>query len=69
MATNAEKPIFHVILTDRDEWAVEVEWADGALERIITFKAHILAMNWITNQSELWLKVRGVLSGSPSETP
>jgi hypothetical protein len=42
MATITENPVFHVILTDRDEWAVEVEWADGTLERIITFKAHFL---------------------------
>jgi hypothetical protein len=36
-----EKPIFHVILSDRDEWAVEV-WPDGNLERINTHKNLLL---------------------------
>jgi len=58
MATITENPVFHVILTDRDEWAVEVEWADGTLERIITFKAHFLAADWVSNRSEAWLQER-----------
>ena len=37
-----KKPIFHVILSDRDEWAVEVEWPDRTLERINTHKYYIL---------------------------
>lgn len=69
MAMIAEKPVFHVILTDRDEWAVEVEWPDGTLERINTFKAHILATTWVATQSDVWLKVRNILSGPASETP
>ena len=56
MATITENPIFHVTLADRDEWAVEVEWADGTLERITTFKAHFLAANWVSNRSEAWLQ-------------
>ena len=64
-----EKPVFHVILTDRDEWAVEVEWPDGTLERINTFKAHILATTWVANQSDVWLKVRNILRDPASETP
>jgi hypothetical protein len=58
MATITGNPVFHVILTDRDEWAVEVEWADGTLERIITFKAHFLAADWVSNRSEAWLQER-----------
>ena len=61
MAISAEKPVFHVILTDRDEWAVEVEWPDGTLERISTFKAHILATTWVATHSDVWLKVRNAL--------
>jgi hypothetical protein len=58
MATITENPVFQVILTDRDEWAVEVEWADGTLERIISFKARFLAANWVSNRSEAWLQER-----------
>ena len=69
MAVIAEKPVFHVILTDRDEWAVEAEWADGILERVITFKAHILATTWISTRSDGWLRVRGIFNGPVPETP
>jgi hypothetical protein len=58
MATITENPVFHVILTDRDEWGVEVEWAEGTLERIITFKVHFLAADWVSNRSEAWLQER-----------
>ena len=58
MATIAGNPLFHVILTDRDEWAVEVEWDDGTLERINNFKAHFLAADWVRNRSEVWLQER-----------
>jgi hypothetical protein len=51
-----------VILTDRDEWGVEVEWAEGTLERIITFKVHFLAADWVSNRSEAWLQERRGLS-------
>ena len=47
-----------MILTDRDEWAVEVEWDDGTLERINNFKAHFLAADWVRNRSEVWLQER-----------
>jgi hypothetical protein len=69
MTVISEKPIFHVVLTDRDEWAVEVEWGDGTLERISTFKAHILATTWVSTRSDAWLKVRNIFYGSASETP
>ena len=58
MATITENPIFHVTLADGDEWAVEVEWADGTLEQITTFKAYLLAANWVSNRSEAWLQER-----------
>jgi len=40
MTSRAESPIFHVTLTDHDVWAVEVEWADGKMERVQTFKTY-----------------------------
>ena len=55
MDETPEKPIFHVILSDRDEWAVEVEWPDGILERINTYRDYSSAANWVATQSEAWL--------------
>ncbi len=69
MALISEKPIFYVILTDRDGWAVEVEWGDGTLERVSALKAHILATTWVSTRSDAWLKVRGIFHGPASETP
>ena len=60
MAKSAEKPFFHVILSDRDEWVVEAEWSDSTLERVITFGDYSAAADWIANQSEAWLAVRRV---------
>jgi len=60
MATTTQKPFFHVILSDRDEWAVEAEWPDSTLERIGTFKDHPSAVNWVATQSEAWLCVRQI---------
>ena len=68
MATIAEKPLFHVILSDRDQWAVEVEWPDSTLERINTFKDYSSALNWVNTQSETWLQVRSIFSGSASQS-
>ena len=68
MATIRENPIFHVTLADGDEWAIEVEWADGTLEQITTFKAYFSAANWVSNRSEAWLQESGLMSvnGTPS---
>jgi hypothetical protein len=52
------KPIFHVILGDRDYWAVEAEWPDGTLERVLTFNSYGIAKDWIVEQSEVWLRTR-----------
>ena len=60
MSKSLEKPFFHVTLSDRDEWAVEAEWSDSALERVNTFRDHSAATDWIANQSEAWLAVRRV---------
>jgi hypothetical protein len=57
MAKTAEKPIFHIILIDRDEWAIEVEWPDDTLERVNTFRDHSAAAHWVAAQSEAWLHV------------
>src|SRR5215831_1185392 len=35
-----EKPTFHIILNDQGRWAVEAEWYDGTLERVMTFQDH-----------------------------
>jgi hypothetical protein len=56
MTSRAESPIFHVILTDHDVWAVEVEWADGKMERVETFKTYGSAAKWIATESSAWLK-------------
>ena len=29
LSLSAEKPVFYVILTDRDEWAIEAEWPNA----------------------------------------
>jgi hypothetical protein len=55
-----EKPFFHVILSDRDEWVVEAEWSDSTLERVSTFGDYSAAADWIANQSETSLAVRRV---------
>jgi hypothetical protein len=55
-----EKPLFHVILSDRDEWAVEAEWPDGTLERVNTFKDYLAATDWVATQSEAWLQAQRI---------
>ena len=60
MAKNPQKPFFHILLSDRDEWAVEVEWSDSTLERISTFTDHATAADWIANQSDPWLAARRI---------
>ena len=35
MAKSPEKPFFHVILSDRDEWVVEAEWSDTLLSGLV----------------------------------
>jgi hypothetical protein len=60
----AGKTIFYVVLSDHDRWAVEVEWPDGTLERVLTFEDHVSASNWVSTQSELWLKVRKIFMDS-----
>jgi hypothetical protein len=60
MAKSPEKPFFHIILTDRDQWAVEAEWSDSTLERVSTFRDYSAATDWIANQSEPWLAARRI---------
>jgi hypothetical protein len=60
MAKSAEKPFFHVILSDRDEWVVEAEWSDSTLERVSTFGDYSAVAGWIANQSEAWLAARRI---------
>ena len=57
---NMRKPLFHVLLNDRDQWGVEVEWPDGVLERIRSFKHYATAADWVANRSEAWLRVRSI---------
>jgi hypothetical protein len=52
---SAEKPVFYVILTDRDEWAIEAAWPNGTLERVNTFKDYSAATDWVATQSGVWL--------------
>ncbi len=60
MAKSPEKPFFHVILSDRDEWVVEAEWSDRTLERASTFRDYSAAANWIAHQSAAWLAARRI---------
>jgi hypothetical protein len=55
MTKPAEKPLFHVSLSDRDDWVVEAEWPDGTLEQVSAFKNHWAAAHWIATASEAWL--------------
>jgi len=58
MLKSSEKPLFHLILSARDEWVVEAEWPDSTLERVKSFRDHSTAADWIANQSEAWLAAR-----------
>jgi hypothetical protein len=60
MGTNAEKPLFHVMLSDRDLWVVEAEWPEGVLERVQTFQSHSSAATWVATQSEAWIQVQQI---------
>ena len=62
MVEIAQQPIFYVVLTDHDQWAVEVEWPDGTLERVDTFGEHSVAARWVATQSDAWLEVRRIFS-------
>jgi hypothetical protein len=56
MLTFAQKPLFHVVLNDGDQWSVEAEWPDGTIEQINTFKHHYEAVDWLNAQSERRLR-------------
>jgi hypothetical protein len=54
----ANKPLFNVVLRDRDEWFIEAEWPDGSIEHVCTFKVHSDAAKWLKTHSEAWLRER-----------
>lgn len=54
--------MFYVLLSDRDEWVVEVEWPDGTLDRVRSFKHHASAADWVATQSTAWLQTQGLFS-------
>jgi hypothetical protein len=60
MSKSPEKPLFHVTLSDRDEWVIEAEWPDSTLERVSIFRNHAAAADWIAHQSEAWLAARRI---------
>ena len=60
MSKSLEKPLFHVTLSDRDEWVIEAEWPDSTLERVSKFRDYSAAADWIANQSEAWLAARRI---------
>jgi hypothetical protein len=60
MSKSPDKPLFHVTLSDRDEWVIEAEWPDSTLERVSKFRDHSAAADWIANQSEAWLASRRI---------
>ena len=45
----------------RDEWYIHVEWPDGRFEPIQHFQSESEAQNWIAENSERWLRVRGFI--------
>jgi hypothetical protein len=51
-------PLFQLVLSDGQQWSVEAEWPDGTLEKIGTFRHHSEAVNWLSTQSEFWLRDR-----------
>ena len=53
------KPIFYAVLGGGPRWIVEVEWSDGTIEQVEEFQRQSEATDWITNQSEAWLRDRG----------
>jgi len=53
-----QKPFFFVVLSDGEQWHVEVEWPDGTIEHIDAFKAYLEGWNWVRTQSEAWLRER-----------
>jgi hypothetical protein len=61
-----EKPTFHIILDDRDRWAVEAEWYDGTLQRVHTFEDHATATCWVAEQSESWFQIQRILLAARS---
>jgi hypothetical protein len=65
MTNAAANPLFHVSLGDRDEWVVEVEWPDGTVEQISTFKNHSAAAHWMATASASWLGARLNISAEP----
>ena len=58
MTNAAANPLFHVSLSDRDEWVVEAEWPDGILQRVSTFKNHAAAARWVATASKSWIHAR-----------
>jgi hypothetical protein len=60
MAKTEKTPIFHVILSDRDEWVIEAEWSDGTLERVTSFKDHSAATDWIADRSDAWIQLQQI---------
>jgi hypothetical protein len=54
-------PVFCVVLSDGERWAVEAEWPDGTIEQIDTFQGHSDAVNWVSTQSQMWLRERQTL--------
>jgi hypothetical protein len=55
-----------IILNDRDRWAIEAEWYDGTLERVMTFEDHATAAYWIAEHSESWFQVQRFLFAARS---
>ena len=62
-----EKPTFH-ILSDQDRWAIEAEWYDGTLERVMTFQDHAAtAAYWVAEKhSESWFQIQLILFAARS---
>ena len=61
-----EKPTSHIILNDQDRWAIEAEWYDGTLERVMTFQDHATAAYWVAEHSKSWFEIQRILFAARS---
>jgi hypothetical protein len=51
------KPIF-LVVRSAGNWHIEAEWPDGTIERVKSFKGEFEALDWLSWQSNTWLKWR-----------
>lgn len=58
-------PNYSVMLKDGEQWTVEVEWPDGTIEEVATFRSFFDARDWLKDQSEPCADQRSKISFAP----